>query len=176
MPKELQDRPEAPLQLTRRDGSTAPSWGEKRGSWPPFEPGNTAAEKHGALSERRWRPEAERLAALVIAEAPWLIRPAFRWAVEAWAVTQAKAVMVDRWLNEHGLLDEEGIPYPANALADKLHSRAITLRGQLGLDPVAFAKLLATFAAVPGTEEGLEALKAEGRRLIQARALSEVEQ
>jgi hypothetical protein len=35
---------------------------------------------------------------------------------------------------------------------------------------VAFARLLATFAGVAGGEDALEALKAEGRKLIEARA------
>ncbi|MGD0747726.1 MAG: hypothetical protein ABSB68_07940 [Acidimicrobiales bacterium] len=139
-------------------------------SWPPFQPGNEKATTHGAFSERRWRPLAEQLATEAMAEAEWLTRPAFRWAVEAWAAAEAKASLVDLWLDEHGLLDGDGNPHAANALADRLHGRAITLRGQLGLDPVAFAKLLATFAAVPGGEDALEALKAEGRRLIEARS------
>ena len=86
------------------------------------------------------------------------------------AVAEAKAALVDRWLDEHGLLDDDGNPHPANALADRLHARAITLRGQLGLDPSSFSKLLATFAGVPGAEDALEALKAEGRALIEARS------
>ncbi len=103
--------------------------------------------------------------------APWLTRPAFRLAVESWAVTEAKAVLVDRWLDQHGLLDDDGVPYPANALSDRLHGRAMALRSQLGLDPVSFAKLLATFAGVPGGEDALEALKVEGRHLVEARGL-----
>jgi hypothetical protein len=139
---------------------------------PDFEPDNTAAETHGATSARRWRPIAEQLAADVLLVAPWLTRPAFRLAVAAWSVAEAKAFLVDDWLNTHGLLDDDGTPYPANALADRLHARAITLRGQLGLDPTSFAKLLATFAGVPGGEDALEALKAEGRRLIEARSVA----
>jgi hypothetical protein len=138
-------------------------------SWPPFESGNAAAERHGAHSEHRWRPLADALMSEAVAEAPWLGRPTFRMAVQAWAITEAKIALVDQWLDEHGLLTDDGDPRPANALADRLHARAITLRGQLGLDPVSFAKLLATFAGVPGAESALDALKAEGRRLVEAR-------
>ena len=144
---------------------------EARGyAWPPFEPGNDAATTHGAHSERRWRPLADRLAAEAVELAPWLTRPAFARAVGAWSAAEAKLSLVDEWLDEHGLLDEHGIPHPANGLSDRLHARAITLRGQLGLDPVSLAKLLATFAGVPGGEDALEALKAEGRRLVEERA------
>ena len=138
---------------------------------PEFDSGNTASQKHGATSARRWHPVAEQLAHDVLSVAPWLTRPAFRQAVAAWSVVEAKAALVDAWLDANGLLDDDGVPHPANALADRLHARAITLRGQLGLDPVSFAKLLAIFAGVPGGEDALEALKAEGRRLIEARSV-----
>jgi len=139
-------------------------------TWPPFEPDNTAALTHGATSERKWRPIAEQLAADMLREAPWLCRQAFSLAVAAWAATEAKAALVDRWLDEHGLLTDDGDPRPANSLSDRLHARAITLRSQLGFDPVSFAKLLATFAGVPGGEDALSALKAEGARLVEARS------
>jgi hypothetical protein len=136
---------------------------------PDFTEGNQVAERHGAFSARRWRPLAEELAAEALDESPWLTRPAFRRAVHAWATTEAKAELVDRYLDGHGLLNAEGVPHPANALSDRLHARAITLRGQLGFDPVSFAKLLATFAGIPGGEDALEQLRAEGRRLVDAR-------
>src|ERR1700729_2556598 len=99
-------------------------------TWPPFEPDNRAAEKHGAHSERQWRPLADQLAAEARDSAPWLTRPAFQRALQAWAVTEAKVTLVDAWLDEHGLLDDDGLPFPANALSDRLHARAITLRSQ----------------------------------------------
>ena len=141
-------------------------------SWPPFEPENSAALRHGAHSERRWRPIADALAKGAVEVAPWLTRPAFSMAVEAWAATEAKARLVDAWLDEYGLLDANGDPTPANALSDRLHTKAITMRGQLGLDPTSLARLLATFATVPGGDEALEALKSEGRRLMIARSES----
>jgi len=126
--------------------------------------------QHGAHSERRWRPLVTQLAAEVLQDAPWLSRPAFRLTVQAWSVTEAKAQIVDDWLNEVGLLDDDGAPRPAAALSDRLHGRAAHLRSQMGLDPVSFAKLLATFSAVPGAEDELAALKREGARLIEARS------
>ncbi len=42
----------SPTITTRRDGSQAVSYGPSRGSRPPFRPGNMAALKHGAFSER----------------------------------------------------------------------------------------------------------------------------
>lgn len=138
-------------------------------SWPPFEAGNVAAVKHGAASERHWSPIAELLEAAILPEAPWLTRPAFRLALQAWAAAEAKARLVDDWLDLNGLLDAEGVPRPANALADRLHTRAITLRGQLGLDPTSFGKLLAVFSATPAAGDVLEALRAEGAAILTAR-------
>jgi len=138
--------------------------------WPDFDADNEVALTHGAHSERRWRPLAEQLRAAILDDAPWLSRPAFAAALEAWSIVEAKSRLVDDWLDEHGLLDDDGVPLAANGLADRLAARAITLRGQLGLDPVSFAKLLATFAGVPGGEDALEALKREGARLVEARS------
>lgn len=146
-------------------------WRPPRGySWPPFEPDNEAALKHGAKSERRWRPIADRFRAAICAEAPWLTRPTFAAAVEAWSVVEAKTTLVDAWLDEHGLLDHDGVPLPANNLAHQLHTRAITLRSQLGLDPTSFARLLASFAAAPGADDVLKALRAEGAAILAARS------
>jgi hypothetical protein len=146
--------------------------GPARGySWPPFEQGNAVAERHGAHSERRWRPIAERLASDAVIESPWLGRPSFRAAVAAWSIAEAQCVLVDRYLNDHGLLDDKGVPRPATALSDRLHRRAQHLRSQLGLDPSSMAKLLATFAGVPGVEDALDALVAEGRRIVEARGI-----
>jgi hypothetical protein len=176
------ERPgQAPILRSDNEKSSAVRWQGNDGIvtepargyvWPPFEPGNQAATTHGAGSERRWRPLAEQLVTEALTEAPWLTRPAFSRAVAAWSVAEAKAELVDSWLDDHGLLDESGVPHPANALADRLHARAGTLRTQLGLDPTSFAKLLATFAGVPGGEDALEALKAEGKRLIEARTVA----
>ena len=85
-------------------------------------------------------------------------------------MAEAKARLVDDWLDEHGLLSEEGEPRSANTLSDRLHARAAHLRSTMGLDPVSFAKLLATFAGVPGGEDALDALKREGARLVEARS------
>jgi hypothetical protein len=142
---------------------------------PPFEPGNQVAEKHGAHSKRRWRPLAERLAADAMQAAPWLTRPAFRWSVEAWATAEARARLVDDWLDAQatadmpGELDSDGEPRGAAALSVRLHARAESLRARLGIDPTAMARLLASFAVgVPGGDDVLAALRAEGARLVAA--------
>jgi len=144
-------------------------------TWPTATSGNTIAEKHGARSERRWRPLAEQLAAEALAAAPWLTRPAFRWSVQAWATAEARARLVDDWLDAQataempGELDAGGEPRAASALSVRLHARAESLRARLGIDPTAMARLLASFTVgLPGGEDVLAALRAEGARLVAA--------
>jgi hypothetical protein len=144
-------------------------------SWPPFQPGNEKATTHGAFSERRWRPLAQQLAAQAMEVAPWLTRPAFRWSVEAWATAEARARLVDDWLDAQataevpGELSADGEPRGASALSSRLHARAESLRARLGIDPTAMARLLASFAVgVPGGDDVLAALRAEGARLVAA--------
>ena len=136
-------------------------------TWPPFEPGNEAALKHGARSERRWRPIADRLAAELLAERPWLEQ--HRRSVDAWARVEAQATLISNWLDEVGLLDDEGNPRPASDRLDRLESRAQSLRSDLAETPASMARLLSqltTTAAQTGAVDALEALKSEGRALV----------
>jgi hypothetical protein len=125
---------------------------------------------HGARSERRWRPIADRLAAELVEVAPWVARPTFAATVAAWARVEAQLALVGEWLDEHGILDEHGSPRPTLGTQDRLETRAITLRGELGLSPQSLARLLRTTSelAVAHSEDVLEALRAEGRKLLEA--------
>lgn len=145
--------------------------GPARGySWPAFGDGNTAAERHGADSERRWRPLAEQLEQDILGLAPWLTRPGFRPAVRAWAKAEAQATLIGEWLDEHGLLDDEGEPRPAATYSLRLEASAAAKRQALGLDPLSFAKLLQTFTGTRGTDDVLESLQAEGAAILTARS------
>jgi hypothetical protein len=152
--------------------SGTPATGYK---WPSATAGNELALKHGGHVERRWRPLAEQLAAEAIEACPWLRRPGFKWSVEAWATAEARAQLVDVWLDEQataampGDLDA-GEPRAASALSGRFHARAESLRARLGMDPNAMARLLASFSGgnIPGGDDVLAALRAEGRRLVAA--------
>lgn len=135
---------------------------------PDFAEGNEAATTHGAHSERRWSPLAHELADDAVSVAPWLARPAFAGAVRAWSVAEAQARLVDAWLDRRGLLDAKGVPRPATVLSDRLHRRAAHLRSQLGLTPAGLARLLASFGGVPGGDDVLQRLIAEGRKVLDA--------
>lgn len=142
--------------------------GPARGyTWPPFAPGHEQSIKHGATSERRWRPIAQLVAVELVDSAPWLAGRQFAGAVAQLARVEAQLELLGAWLDEHGLLDDEGVPWPATGLQQKLEARAQSLRGDLGLQPVALVRVLAGLSAIdgPAAQEGLEALKAAGRGL-----------
>lgn len=142
----------------------------RRYSWPPFEPGNTAAEKHGAWSERKWRPIAERLLDDLEQTAPWTLGAGFAGTRWAWARTEAQLSLIADWVDEHGVIDDEGnVPACMNQAA-RLDATADKLRDRLGLSPLALGKLLGTLSAIdgPAVADGLAALKATGRALREA--------
>src|SRR4051794_6535734 len=105
---------------------------------PAFEPGNDAAETHGALSSRRVEPLASDLAAELLAVAPWCGQGAFAATVAAWSWSEAQAALLRAYIDEHGMLDADGRPLPALALLDRVETRAGRLRDALGLTPRAW--------------------------------------
>lgn len=147
-------------------------------SWEPFGAGNRAAERHGAWSERRIAPLAERLAAELAESAPWTCRPAYRATVAAWARAEVRVQLIERWLDEVGDLDELGRPRAASGWLDRLESRAMRLRSELGLSPQSLARLLlSTSELVRGQPDragplasALEDLVAEARAALDAGA------
>ncbi len=154
-------------------GPGHPDWRPPRGySRPPFAPGHTLSLRHGVYSPRTWRPLADAIASELSNIAPWCNRPTYGSAVAAWARVEAQLQLVMAWLDEHGPLDADGHPRPAAALLARLESQAQSLRAELGLSPLSLARLLAAFTSTPaGTDDdALERLKAEGRRLVEARA------
>ncbi|MDQ6947592.1 MAG: P27 family phage terminase small subunit [Actinomycetota bacterium] len=145
----------------------------RRYSWAPFAPGHTLSLAHGVYSPRSWKPLAAAIAAELPDLAPWCSRPTYGPAVAAWARTEAQVRLVEAWLDEHGPLDTDGVPRPAAALLARLESRAQSLRAELGLSPLAHARLLATFATTPtgADDSALDALMAAGREVMAARAI-----
>lgn len=137
---------------------------------PPWEPGNTAALTHGADSKRTVAPLADEIAAELLAVAPWCAVPAFMPEVRAWAWEEARVRLLQAWVNEYGLLDDrsEG----ALGQLERAQGRAARLRQNLGLNPVAWSKVLAhaataKAAGVEGAAEVVEQLAAVGRELTE---------
>jgi hypothetical protein len=138
--------------------------------WQPFAPGNTAAVKHGANTPAMVRPLADAIAVELVDQAPWLASPVYMGTVAALAWAEARCVLIREWLDDHGLLDADGVPRPATGQLDRLERRAESLRARCGLDPLSMAKLLGAVASL-GSEavaDQLEALKAEQRAVVAA--------
>lgn len=129
---------------------TAPeSWTpEFEGQRPPFVPGNTVAQRHGAYSERVVAPLAralvdELLAGSAVDGSPtaYLLEPSYRPALEAWGEAEARASRFAAALASHE--DCDGCKR-CSGWDEKLRrwqATAITHRQRLGLDPLSRARL-----------------------------------
>jgi hypothetical protein len=139
---------------------------------PPFVDGNLDALRHGADSPRMVAPLAQEFERALLLVAPWTARPAFDVARASLARVEAQLALLHSYLDAHGLLDDDGQPPPAANRLNRLEARASTLRGELGLTPLALTKLLGTLAGVAaagGDEDTLAALKREGAAILAAR-------
>jgi hypothetical protein len=155
--------------LMAGDGHGGPARGY---SWQPFQPGHTLSLRHGAWSKRSVAPLAERIAADLASAAPWTRSPAFASTIASWSWAEAQATLLRAWLDAHGHLDDEGVPRPATLMLDRVESRAAKLRSELGLSPISLGSLMtkaATVASALHDTDVLEALRAEGARLLAAR-------
>jgi phage terminase small subunit len=138
----------------------------RRYSWPPFEPGNSVALRHGAYSPRRVDPLAAELVERVLADTDWL-RPCDRPAVWAWARAEARVQLLAEHLAANGGdLADDGSVRPAADLLSRVEAQAQRMRSVLGLDPLSRARLGRDVAA---TRVDLEALRAEGQAMLDAR-------
>ena len=113
----------------------------RRYSWAPFAPGNAVSTHHGAFSERRVAPLAQRLVEQVVADNGYLQDPSYASALHSWGRTEARIELVSAWLIEKGDLDPQGKVRPAADLLNRLEARAENLRSALGLTPLARARL-----------------------------------
>jgi hypothetical protein len=146
--------------------------GSSRGySWPPAEPGNKLALKHGAHSPAVYEPIAAELVAAVIDEREDL-RP-YRHAVEAWADAEARAALLREHLakDDVGMLDDDGEPREG-LLKWLIHfeRRAEAGRRRLGLDPRSHAELLRQRVEAQRSAVDLEGLRERGAQIVDGRA------
>lgn len=136
--------------------------------WADATPGNTLAMVHGAKSERRITPVADRIEAELLAgeDCPPYLRAdmSYRPAIRAYARAQACVELLVGWLDEHDITDaladhedheeteettkgsatRRGSSRRVQSALDALHkhqTRAATLASRLGLDPASRAKI-----------------------------------
>lgn len=117
-----------------------PQW-----SRPPFESGNELAVKHGAYSARHLQPVAEKLTAAVLADLDlnYLHAPSYRPALEAWAATEARVILLEQWISEMTLAAQADSKQKTSylELLRQWEASALTHRSRLGLDPLSRARL-----------------------------------
>ncbi len=152
-----------------KHGQGAGRGGAARGySWEPFEPGNTVSTWHGAKSERRIGPLAERIEQTARGLPSWpsyLDDAAYGPAVASWARAEAIVELLWRYLSERDLdetlsdtstdktiteQDGDGKQRRISAgrrtraaldLLERAEGRAARARASLGLDPMSRARL-----------------------------------
>lgn len=136
--------------------------------WAPFQPGHTLSTRHGATSERRIAAQMEAMSpqlAEEITDVSYLSDPSFGAALRGWLRAEARCELVRAYLDEHGLLDRDGMPRPAAELMLRLESQASKLRSRLGLDPVSRAQLQRDLTESGRNTVSMAEALAEGRRL-----------
>jgi hypothetical protein len=140
------------------------------GSWPPFEPGNTASLKHGADSPRRQRAVIEAIRPGLLEAAPWLREEAYTDAVARYLLCEARHRLLSDWITR--TVRERGAGHVAAwtwAEANRTAALAATLGSALGLDPAGRAQLLQSAAL-----SHLAHTEAESREIVTERLTSKV--
>lgn len=133
----------------------------------PYEAGNDAATTHGAFSKRKVQPLADAIAEQAASAAPWTQQRVFAPTVQAWAWAEAQATLLRMYVDDRGMLDDDGQPLPALALLDRTEVRAARLRSELGFSPSSWARLIARLGSAKGeaVAHGIAALQEVGREL-----------
>jgi hypothetical protein len=99
-----------------------------------FQDGNEWAVRHGATSERQIRPLARNHRRRFLRQIGLRasdLDPVGRALLEHYVRLTAKVVLIDRYLDEAGLLDEAGTPRPCADLYVRLHRAALAALGKL---------------------------------------------
>ena len=129
-----------PKSRARREGK-APL--PARSSWqrPALQEGHELSMRHGAYSERKVSPVAERFAETALEQVDYLRDPSYSPALWAWARTEARIEILETWLDENGMiLDDGSVAGAANLLA-RFEAQAAKQRERLGMDPLSRAKI-----------------------------------
>lgn len=140
--------------------------------WKDFEPGNTAALKHGARSTFRISEVAEQAMEWLRPLCPWIVSDLDLLAVDRLCRVEARARLAHAAISqiandpEHG---REAIPEYLLRMAAREDALADRLATGLGMTPEGRSKLARdTAVAHHYAADALAGLQAEGRRLVEA--------
>lgn len=134
---------------------------------PPFPAGNVLAVHHGAGSPTVYEPLAQQLAAGLLARRPDLAD--YPEETAAWARSEARAMLLDRYATQHGMLTPDGDPRPFTVLMTRLEHTAARARAALGLTPFTEAALAKERASASLVAVDLVAVAAAGREALARR-------
>ena len=113
---------------------------------PEFGPDNTAAMSHGAYSPRTVEALAAAIAQSVVDAVPYTGRDRFAFALRAYSHAEARAELIRRHLDQHGVLNNRNTPRTSLlvmlAAAERAAHRG---RQELGLSPESAARIAAMF-------------------------------
>ncbi len=150
-------------------------------SWAPFtgpegdNPGALASLRTGIYSDTTLAPLAEEVASLILETAPELAASRFRFAITAWAHSEARSALIRFHL---GRLDvvEDGEPRDRWLKELRAEERlAAEMRRELGLSPASYARLEREMSEALRGRTDIEKLLEEGRRIrVEADRRSEV--
>ena len=140
------------------------------GVWPknPFPAGNTISRTHGVWSDRRVNPHAVKLTHTLLGVRPDLA--AYEETVWAWARAEARCLLLEEWLMDHPLVEEDGNVAPVARYVSQFERLAADLRAKLGLDPKSEAELASSRAQATLHTFDIEELRARGREVVAIRA------
>jgi hypothetical protein len=142
-------------------------------SWPPFEPGNQVARRHGAQALLALRPRVREIAEALAAVAP-VAHEADGPAVELLATMLARLEAVDAYVGERGLVTGSGDPYPVLGLVSRWERNATALLDKLGMTSAGRAALGLVVARAQEIAAGtLDYSRLDDDELAQLRALVE---
>ena len=116
-----------------------------------------------------FEPVATELAAALLEERQDLEQ--YPDAVAHWAETEARAQLLRQWIADQGIFDDEGAPRSgALQWLRAFEGQAVEARKVLGLDPRAHAELVKSRAEATSHTFDVQALMAQGRQALEARA------
>ena len=142
--------------------------------WPQFKAGEVTNPVHGAYDKRRIGPIAAEFFATALAIATsegssssYLIDPMYEPALRAWANDEARVMLLEQWLDEHGgMIDSKGRVKPAALYLDKVLRAAARSRARLGCDPLARSQLQFNVGAAATFRANLDRLTTRGSEYL----------
>lgn len=150
-------------------GDPEKDWRPTRGySWEQAKPGNFLALRHGAYSPRKVDPLAKEIEEALLGSGPqFLTDPSYAPALWALARSEARIQLLSEYLEEHGLLEEDGRPRAAVDAVYKFERLASEQRARLGLDPLSRVRIERDLAG-GARDFNIAQAMAEGRRIREA--------